>query len=92
MDFYCPPCLKIVNQQKLKCNKLATHFISLKGKRIWRIRYLNRYAYQYITECQYEELVRDQPLILANATYWDDFNPHDYTGLDAKGSRSSIFA
>ncbi|WP_134703957.1 hypothetical protein [Ammoniphilus sp. YIM 78166] len=91
MDFNCPACQKVINQQSVKCNKLASHFLSWQGKRIWRIRFLNRYAYQYLTEHEYHELVEETPLILSNATYWDDFNPINFTGIDSKGGRSSIF-
>ncbi|MEW9669245.1 hypothetical protein [Ammoniphilus sp. 3BR4] len=92
MEFYCPPCQKVVNQQEVQCEKLTSYFISMQGKRIWRIRFLNRFAYQYLSECQYKDLTRDQPAILSNATYWDDFNPQTFTGIDARGTRSSIFA
>lgn len=93
MEFYCPTCQKVVNEQKIQCEKLTSYFISMQGKRVWRIRFLNRYAYQYLTECQYQELVRNnQPAILSNAACWDDFNPDTFTGIDSRGARSSIFS
>lgn len=90
MDFYCPTCQKVIHPH-VDCDKLQVFFISMRGGRIWRIRFLNRYAYQYLSEQQYHDLIKNQDLILSNANCWDDFNPEDFTGLNSCGERTSIF-
>lgn len=91
MEFFCPPCQKVVDDSHHLCHQAQAWFYNANGKKLWRIRRLNQYAYQYITEDEYAHLCSGQSLILSEAQSFDDFDGISYTGVDSRGKRTSIF-
>jgi hypothetical protein len=91
MEFFCPPCQKIVNSSHSLCKEAQAWFHEASGKKLWRIRRLNQYAYQYVTDEEYPQLCVGHPVILSEAQSWEDFDGHSFTGIDSRGERTSIF-
>ncbi|MED0675508.1 hypothetical protein P4S93_12845 [Aneurinibacillus thermoaerophilus] len=91
MEFFCPPCRKVIDDSHPLCDQAQAWFYEASGKRLWRIRRLNEYAYQYVTDEEYSRLCAERPIILSEARSWEDFDCSSYTGIDSRGERTSIF-
>lgn len=91
MEFYCAPCQKVTESFDNLCPKAFHWFSRANGEKIWRIRKLNEYAYQYLTDGEYFELSNESSLILSDVRSWDGFDSNTLTGIDSSGKRSSIF-
>jgi hypothetical protein len=91
MEYYCPSCQKEVNDEFGMCDTSKDWFYSLQGQKIWRIRFLNRFAYQFLSEQQYQAMMEEKPLILSDASYWEQFDLDTLTGVNSHGVRTSIF-
>ena len=100
MMYICPLCNdKIIDHPHQNCGKAEefcdkkySWFIQLKGRGIWRIRYLNKYEYQFFTEEDFLIFQANGFIILDEAVFWEDFDPVSYTGLNSVGIRTSIFS
>jgi len=98
MKYLCPLCKENIVDDSLHfcekeetCDKRYKWFLQLKGKGLWRIRYLNQYEYQFFTEEDFLNLQTVGHIILDAANHWEDFDPISFTGLNASGQRTSIF-
>jgi len=91
MRYICPLCEKAINHDEAKCEKKDEWFLKLSGKGIWRIRFLNKYEYQFLTDEDFQKLLAHPLTILDEANHWDNFNPSDYYGTNSVGIRTSIF-
>jgi hypothetical protein len=91
MEFFCPPCQRIIDGSHSLCKQAKEWFHEASGKKLWRIRRLNQYAYQYVTEEEYSQLCAGHPVILSEARSWEDFDGHSFTGIDSRGERTSVF-
>ena len=89
MNFICPLCEKNIDHTLKDCNKLKTWFYQLDGKSLWRIRLLNKYEYQFLTEEEFSMLKEN--VVLDEASQWILFDPATFTGINAIGDRTSIF-
>jgi hypothetical protein len=92
MEGYCPICRKVISLSHPLCDQAEKWFHSASGKKVWRIRQLNRYAYEYVTEEEYNAMQEHNSLILSDARSWDDFDGSTFTGIDCRGERTSIFS
>ncbi|MFV9511353.1 hypothetical protein [Tepidibacillus sp. LV47] len=91
MIYLCPICNKTLNQIEVECEKLHYWFAQLYRKRLWRIRYLNRYEYHFLSEDGFQQLQQQGPIILDEATHFEEFDPDTYSGITTSGNRVSIF-
>ncbi|GEN33359.1 MULTISPECIES: hypothetical protein [Aneurinibacillus] len=91
MEFFCPPCQKIIDDSHPLCHKAQAWFHEADGKKLWRIRQLNQYAYQYVTDEEYAHLYVGNPIVLSEARCWSRFDGRSCTGIDSRGERTSIF-
>jgi hypothetical protein len=91
MEFYCAPCQKVTDSYNNLCPRAFDWFSRANGEKIWRIRKLNEYAYQYLTDEEYMKLSSGTSLILSEVRSWDGFDSTTLTGIDSSGKRTSIF-
>ncbi len=91
MEYICPSCQKAVSYGEKMCEASRDWFSSLKGKGIWRIRFVNRYAFQFLSQQQWQDRLEKGPLILSEACYWENFDPDTLSGVNSQGIRTSIF-
>ena len=90
MKIICPLCGKSIDHQDNDCDKKHLWFKDLKGKRLWRVRYIHKYEYQFFTEEEFQ-LLHTDGAILDESVHWDDFDPTSLSGIDSLGDRSPIF-
>ncbi|MFT9849039.1 hypothetical protein [Aneurinibacillus sp. REN35] len=91
MEFCCPPCQKVIDTSHHLCQQAQNWFEEANGKRLWRIRRLNRYAYEYITDDEYAHLCDESSVFLSEARSFEHFDGISCTGVDSCGKRTSIF-
>jgi len=91
MEYLCPLCEKKLNHFEDGCDKLHQWFKQLQGKTLWRIRYLSRYEYLFLSEDDFLRLQKRGGMILDEATHWDEFDHDTYSGITTAGIRMSIF-
>ncbi len=91
MNFVCPLCNKTINHTLENCNKIKSWFYQLNGKSIWRIRLLNKYDYQFLTEDEFNLLHSNENIYLDEANHWTYFDPETFSGINSIGIRTSIF-
>lgn len=91
MEYACLACQQVFAPGMELCAHLQQFFASLQGQKIWRIRFLHRYTYEFYSDPQIQELVRDQPLMVSEVLCVEQFDNRTYTGLNALGDRVSIF-
>ncbi|GBF10216.1 hypothetical protein [Tepidibacillus sp. HK-1] len=92
MKFVCPLCNKKINDFAGRCEKLIEWFSNLDGKGLWRIRYLNHYEYQFLTDEDFLSLQSKEMVILDEANHWQEFDPKTLSGVNSVGQRTSIFS
>ncbi len=101
MKYICPLCKKNIidhpqqccgeSESQHSCNRKDQWFFQLKGKGLWRIRYINKFEFQFFTDEDFLTLQTIGHIILDDASHWKDFDPNSYTGLNEIGQRTSIF-
>lgn len=90
VEYTCLTCQQVFASEKGLCPHLQQFFTSAEGQKIWRIRLLHRYAYEFYSDSQMQELVREQPLMVSEVLCVEQFDTRTYTGLNALGQRVSI--
>ncbi|MGG1659981.1 hypothetical protein [Brevibacillus sp. NRS-1366] len=58
---------------------------------LWRIRFLHRYAYEFYSDKQIQEMVREEPLNVSEVMCIEAFNAKTFMGVNALGKHVSIF-
>jgi hypothetical protein len=91
MEYLCPTCHQVFQAEAEICPHLLSFFASLHGKKVWRIRYLHRYAYEFLSDEQFQAMVNEKPLIVSEAMCVEDFNAATCTGVNSIGKIVSIF-
>ncbi|TCS79388.1 hypothetical protein [Tepidibacillus fermentans] len=91
MEYLCPLCEKKLTKIEEGCEKLHQWFAELKGKTLWRIRYLNKYEYIFLSEDDFQRLQQQGAMILDETTHWEQFDPDNFSGITTSGDRVSIF-
>jgi hypothetical protein len=91
VEYYCLTCRHVFAPGQELCGHLQQLFTSVQGEKIWRIRFLHRFAYEFYSDGQIQELIRDQPLMVSEVLCVDQFDTRTHTGLNAIGQRVSIF-
>lgn len=91
MEFICPPCQQVTDSTSHICQKANNWFNQVNGEKLWRIRRLTDYAFQYLTDEEYVQLTIASPLILSDVRSWEGFDSSTLTGIDSSGKRTSIF-
>ncbi len=91
MEWVCPICQKICISNQEICEHAASLFRALNGKTIWRIRFFNKFYYQFLSDEQYEALLRGKTLIFSEVAQLFQFHAQTWTGVNALGKKVSIF-
>ncbi|RNB88702.1 hypothetical protein EDM59_06225 [Brevibacillus nitrificans] len=91
VEYICLTCQQIVESRKDLCTHLQQFFASLQGQKIWRIRFLHRYAYEFYSDLQIKDLISEQPLMVSEVMCVEEFDPRTYTGVNTMGKSVSIF-
>ncbi|WP_301168747.1 hypothetical protein [Brevibacillus nitrificans] len=92
MEYICFTCQQVFETGMQPCQHLAAFFASLQGQKIWRLRFLNRYAYEFYSDPQIQQLLAEYPLMVSEVLCVDEFDCKTHTGVNALGTRVSIFA
>jgi len=91
MEYRCLICQQVFQVGAGLCPHLALLFASLQGQKVWRIRFLHRYAYEFYSDEQIQEMVREQPLQVSEVMCLEAFNAKTFMGVNALGKHVSIF-
>lgn len=91
MEYFCQTCQHVFETEAELCPHLSQFFTRLHGQKLWRIRFLHRYAYEFYSDSQLQELLSNRPLMVSEVLCVDQFDSRTFSGRNALGARVSIF-
>ncbi|WP_312108131.1 hypothetical protein [Brevibacillus reuszeri] len=91
MEYRCPKCQQVFQAEAEFCPHLAQFFASLHGQKVWRIRFLHRYAFEFYSDAQIQAMVAAEPLNVSEVVCIEEFDAKTFMGINALGKHVSIF-
>ncbi|WP_289141391.1 hypothetical protein [uncultured Brevibacillus sp.] len=91
MEYRCPDCQQIFQAEAGLCPHLMQFLEALHGQKVWRIRFLHRYAFEFYSDAQIQDMVKTEPLNVSEVMCIDAFNAKTLQGVNSLGKQVSLF-